>query len=648
MARHLEELQAIAEQAGEPTFHNTLVALESSGTWLETVANVFFNLTSAHTSEAIQKVEAAAMPKMARHNSAIYLNAKLFSRIEALHRAKAALQLSSEELRLLDRWHLDFVREGAKLEGSERKRFEEISVALAETCTQFSQTVVKDMAATTFMVTREADLKGLPEDFVSRARKLAVERGQPDAWVFALNEPTVMEFVAAAENRTLRERFWNLWKHRGGRDGGHDTRPLVSKILQLRQEQAHLLGFQNYADYALANTMASKPQAARDLLDRTWKPARLRALQDREELATLARELGHGDINIEEWDWDFYAEKVRQKKFQLDESELRPYLPLNGMIEAVFETATRLFDVRFREIKDAPRYHPDVRTWELTDSNGKQIGIFMGDYYARASKRSGAWMSNYREQRALPNGECTPIVVNVCNFTAPGSTSEPALIAIDELRTLFHEFGHALHGLLSATRFPRLSGTNVLRDFVEFPSQLLEHWALNPELLKKHARHVKSGEAIPDRLIEKLKQAGKFNQAYTTVEYVASALIDLDLHEHSNPGSIQPDAYEADFLKRVELPRGIKLRHRLPHFLHVFSGPGYASLYYVYLWAGVLDSDGYGAFEEAGDAFAPEAARKLKEFVYTAGNSREPMEAYIAFRGRAPAVEPLLKKRGLL
>ena len=647
MGKHLGELQSIGQNPDLPTFENTLIALENAGTWLETVVNIFSNLTSANTGPALQAVEAEFMPKLAAHASSLYLNAPLFQRINQLYQQRHTLKLATDELRLLERWHMDFVREGAKLQGNARKRFEEISIELANLCTQFSQNLQKDMAATTLTLTEREDLAGLPHGLLDAAQRKATSLGQSSAWVFQLNEPTVMEFVTYSERRELREKFWKLWRHRGENAGPHDNRPLIGQILALRLEQAKLLGFETYSDYAIATNMAKTPSAARDLLMKAWKPARLRALEERAEMTQLAVELGHGKLQIEEWDWNYYAEKIRQKKYQLDENEVRAFLPLPSMIQALFETAGRLFQLSFREIPNAPHYHPDVKTWEVLDSTGAHLGIFIGDYVARPSKRSGAWMSNYREQRGLAPHSARPIIVNCCNNSEPAAPGDPTLLGIDELRTLFHEFGHGLHGLLSQTRFPRLSGTNVLRDFVEFPSQILEHWALEPELLRQHARHYKTGEAIPDSLIKKIHEASKFNQGFATVEYTASALIDLDLHEQKSFDGFDPTEFEKAFNTRVEMPPAIKLRHRLPHFLHLFASSGYASQYYVYLWAGVLDADGFDAFREAGNPFAIEPARKLKTHIYEAGNTRDPMESYIAFRGRAPVVEPLLKQRGL-
>lgn len=648
MTEHLRELDRIADSPASPTFENTLEALEASGTRLEAVSLVFVNLTSANTSESLQKVETRLTPRFAEHRSAIYLNEKLFRRIDTLKQNEESLGLKPEQSRLLEIWWKEFVREGAKLEGAARARFKEISIELAQAQTCFAQNGVKDMGVKTLILEDEAELAGLPAPMTQAARELASRRGEPTRWHFALNEPTVMAFLTQSTRRDLRRRFYELWKKRGQTPGDLDNRPLIGRILKLRQEQARLLGFESYARYALEDTMAKSPEAARELLQKVWEPAKLQAIAERAEMTRIARETEGAEFQLEAWDWSFYSEKLRVRNHSIDEESLRNYFPLPGIIDAAFETASRLFGLKFRELHDHPRYHPDVRAWEVTDEEGDLVGIFLGDYIVRpGNKKSGAWMSSYRLQRDLP-GVTRPVIVNCCNFSAPADGKTPSLLTIGEVRTLFHELGHGLHGLLSRSRYVKLAGTQVLRDFVEFPSQVLEHWALTPELLRKHARHHATHEPIPEDLIEKLHAAARLNQGFETVEYIASALADLDLHELEDLESFDPDRFEAEFLVREAMPPAIHLRHRLPHFQHVFSSPGYASKYYVYLWAGVLDADGYGAFIEAGDPFAPAPAKRLKEHVYSRGNSVPPMEAYIAFRGRAPTVDPLLRKKGLL
>jgi peptidyl-dipeptidase Dcp len=656
MAAHQADIRAIGEQTSVPTFENTVLALEASGSELIAVHSVFSNLTSAHTSEALQKIEAEFAPKIALHQSAVYLNEKLFARMAFLYERRQDLGLDGESQRLLERLYTDFVRAGARLQGEARARYEQLVGELAELQTAFSQNLQKAMAATRLVINDAKDLAGLPASLVEEARVLAESLGQKGAWAFQLNEPTVLTFVTFSERREWRERFWKMWKKRGEAEGEWDNRLLIARILQARREQAALLGFSDFSKYALADTMAGRPEAAHDLLKKVWEPAREAARLDRQELTRVAELETGGPFELQEWDWHHYAEKVRKARFDLNEAEVSAYFSAPRMRAAAFEVASRLFGIGFRELSEAPKYHPDVQVWEVFDLKQKDpaqahVGVLLTDDYARPSKRSGAWMSNYREQSALHGKDVRPVIVNVCNFPAPTQTAaskEPSLLSQDEVRTLFHELGHGLHGLLSRCRFPRLSGTNVLRDFVEFPSQVLEHWAREPELLKKHARHYQTGEPLPAALLEKMQAAGRFNQAYLTVEYTASALADLALHQLPELAQFDPTRFEADFLKQLRMPEGIPLRHRLPHFLHSFSSDFYASKYYVYLWAGVLDADGYGAFEEAGSPYAPEPASRLLKHVYSAGDSQDPMQAYVAFRGRPPEVTPLLRLRGLL
>jgi len=658
LADQRAEIDEIGAQAAAPSFDNTLGAFDRSGRLLARLDGLFHNLTASETSPALQAVERQLAPRMAAHGNAIYMHAALFQRIDALHAQRESLGLGAEQRRLLERVHLEFVRAGAKLQGAARQRYGDVMERLAELTTQFSQNVLADESAFRLELRSERDLAGLPEFVRAAARQAGADRGI-DAAVITLSRSHIVPFLTFSERRDLREQAWRAWVSRGEHDGAHDNRPVAREILQLRAEQARLHGHASYADYALGDTMAGSQAAVNRLLQQVWVPAKARVAEEREALKALLLTLpqsqrpapGRSDDSeqeIEAWDWRYYAEKVRQARYDLDEATIKPYFPLDRMVEAAFDCAQRLFGLRFALRDDIRAYHPDVKVYEVTGSDGALVGIFLHDNFARPSKRSGAWMGSYRQQtRNVASGAgVLPIVVNNNNF-AKGSPGAPTLLSFDDAATLFHEFGHGLHGLLSSVTYERLSGTNVLRDFVELPSQIFEHWLAEPQVLKRHARHVETGEPIPDALIERLQAARKFNQGYETVRYTASALVDMAVHAVADPQDIDIVAFEAAELERIGLPHGVGLNHRLPHFQHLFSSASYAAGYYVYLWAEVLDADGYDAFTEAGSPFDAAVAKRLREHVYAVGNSREPGETYRAFRGRDASVEPMLRERGL-
>ena len=642
LLQHQAEIAAISNNSEPPTFENTLIALEASGDLLNQTSNVFFNLSASHSSPDIQSLERNLAPKLAAHSAALYLNAALFQRIDALNQTKHQLQLDAESIRLIERYHLDFVRAGAKLQAKDRESFAQNSEKLASLFTQFSQNVLADESSFCLTLTKDEELQGLPSFVRQSAQKLAKDRGltEPNAHAFTLSRSSITPFMTFSERRDLRKTMWNAWCQRGEHAGAHNNEPIMKEILKLRLAQARLLGYKDFSEYALADTMAGSAQQARDLLMRVWQPARLKALQEREDLKKLS-----GLNDLEAWDWHFWTERVRKEKFDLNEAEIKPYLQLHKLMQAMFHVANRLFGVNFKEVSNIAKYHDTVTGWEVTDANGQHVGLFLSDNFARSTKRSGAWMSTYRDPMHLSTS-IRPIVVNNNNFSQ-GPEGQPTLLSLDDARTLFHEFGHGLHGLLSQVRFPRLSGTSVLRDFVEFPSQVYENWLMQPQILKEFALHAETGHAMPDDLIQKILDAQTFNQGFSTVEYVSSALVDLALHETTDLDSLNFKDFEARTLKAIDMPPAIGMRHRLPHFSHLFSSNSYASAYYVYMWAEVLDADGFDAFLEAGDLFAPEPAHKLYEHIYSAGNKQDPMQAYIAFRGRAPTVTPLLTKRGL-
>jgi len=645
MAAHQAEWQAIAQDPGEADFDNTIVALELSGEVLQRVMNVFYNLTSSDTSAELQAVEREMAPRLAAHFNAMMLDQRLFQRVDKVYRSRDQLALDAEALRVLERWHLDFVRSGAKLSASARSSFAELTEDLAKLYTEFSQNVLADESGFMMVLRAEDELQGLPDFVRAAARQAAVERGVEgeDAHVITLSRSSVTPFMTFSQRRDLRERLWSAWCTRGEHQGAHDNRPLIVNILKRRQKLAGLLGYPHYAAYALDDSMARTPQAALSLLHRVWAPAKLRAQEERREMEALAEAEGE-PISIEAHDWHFWSERLRKARYELQETELKPYFQLDRMVDAMFDVAGRLFGLRFVPVKDLNLYHASVKAWEVFDAQGEHIGVFLGDNFARASKRSGAWMSTYRDQHGLLNPQ-RPIVVNNNNFSQ--TSGDDALLSLDDAHTLFHEFGHGLHGLLSRVTYPRLAGTNVLRDFVEFPSQLFEHWLLQPDILKRHALHIETGEAMPDALIEKIIKSKTFNQGFASVEYLACALADLELHQREDFEGMDLGKFEREHMASIDMPQAIGLRHRLPHFLHLFAGSAYASAYYVYLWAEVLDADGFEAFVEAGDPFDLKLAKRLHDYVYSAGNRFEPMQAYTAFRGREPAVEALIRQRGL-
>lgn len=646
MAEQRAEIAAIAANAAAPTFDNTIAALDRSGRLLTRVESLFHNLAASETSPELQAAEREVAVPLAAHGSAIYMNAQLFKGVDKLHAERDKLSLSAEQRRLVERIHLDFVRAGAKLAPEDQKRYAEVVQRLAELHTRFGQNVLADEASFRLVLRDEHDLAGLPDFVRAAARQAAAERGLPDAHVITLSRSHIVPFLTFSQRRDLREQAWRAWVSRGEHEGEHDNRPIAREILTLRHEQARLHGYACYADYVLADTMAGTRSAVNDLLEKVWAPAAERAAEEQRDLVALAAAFGE-PTQVEAWDWRYLAEKLRKQRFDVDEAAVKPYFPLERMVEAAFDCAYRLFGLRFVVRGDIRAYHPDVKVYEVRQGE-ELIGLFLHDNFARSTKRSGAWMSSYRQQsRGADGARVLPIIANNNNF-AKGAPDEPTLLSFDDARTLFHEFGHGLHGLLSNVGYERLSGTNVLRDFVELPSQLFEHWLGEREVLKRHARHHATGEPIPDELVKRIEAASKFNQGYETLRYLASAKVDMAVHSRTEAEGPDIVAFERAEVERMGLPAAVGMNHRLPHFLHLFAGAGYAAGYYVYLWAEVLDADGYDAFTEAGDPFDAAVAQRLREHIYSSGNSREPREAYRAFRGRDPEVQPMLRERGLL
>ncbi|WP_439271102.1 M3 family metallopeptidase [Pseudochrobactrum sp. HB0163] len=637
------DVEAVILNPDAPTIENTLKALQLSGRDLSHISAIFWMRAGAHTNADIQALEREIAPKMSRHSSRIMMNEALFARLDALYQNRAGLDLDEETLRVLEKSWKAFVRNGARLDAQDKARLADINEKLAGLGAAFGQNVLKDEASWALYITDEAELAGLPEQLRAAMKAAAAERGRGDAWAVTLSRAIVEPFLTFSSMRSLREKAYDAWAKRGENGGETDNRSLVAEIIALRDEKAKLLGYANFAAFKLDDTMAKTPDAVMDLLLPVWDKARQRAA---EEQAGLEKLIAGEGLNhpLAGWDWRYYAEKLRAERFAFDEGDLKPYLQLDKMIEAAFDVATRLFGLTFKEHQGIKTWHPDVRVWEVLNADGARRGLFLGDYFARQSKRSGAWMSALQVSHRL-NGGQQPIIYNVMNFAKPPK-GEAALLSLDDAHTLFHEFGHALHGLLSNVTWPAVSGTAVSRDFVELPSQLYEHWLTERPVLEKFAVHYKTGEPIPQALIDKVQEASTFNAGFNTVEFTSSALVDMAFHTSETPIT-DPLAFEADVLKKLNMPDAIIMRHRTPHFLHVFGGDGYSAGYYSYMWSEVLDADVFAAFEESGDVFSPELAQKLKTYIYAAGGSKDPEELYKTFRGRMPSPQAMIEKRGL-
>ncbi len=629
-------ITAIADSPDAPTFANTIEAMELAEGLLDRVGGVFYNLAGADSTDAREALQRDLAPKMSAFSSEVTNNTALFQRVETLWQGRDDLALTAEQLRVLTLYRQMFVRSGALLVGAASDRLTAVKSRLAVLGTTFSQNLLAD-ERDWFMDLAEDDLAGLPDFVVASARAAGVEKGAKGP-VVTLSRSLIVPFLQFSSRRSLRQNAYEAWGLRGANGNATDNRAIAAETLALRHERATLLGYASFADYKLEPEMAKTPSAVRDLLMRVWAPAKAKALGDAAVLQTMLHADGIAGP-LEPWDWRYYSEKRRLAEHDLDEAVLKPYLSLNAMLGAQFDCANRLFGLEFREL-DAPMYHPDVRAWEVTRA-GQHIAVFIGDYFARGSKRSGAWCSAMRSQRKL-GGDQRPIVMNVCNF----AKGDPSLLSYDDARTLFHEFGHALHQMLSNVTYGFISGTSVARDFVELPSQLYEHWLEVPEVLEKHALHFETGAPMAADMRTRLLAAGTYDQGFATVEFLSSALVDLAFHEGAPPAD--PMQMQAQVLESIGMPQSIRMRHATPHFAHVFSGDGYSSGYYSYMWSEVMDADAFAAFEEAGDAFDQGVAARLEQFILSAGGSEEPDVLYTKFRGRMPGVEPLLKGRGLL
>jgi peptidyl-dipeptidase Dcp len=636
LTAHLEQIEAIADNTETPDFDNTIGAMEAAGEALDKVLSVFFTVAGADSNPKREELQRDFSPKLAAHFSAISSNKALFRRVADLWARKDELTLTPEQSRVLMLTHRGFVRAGAALEGEDDTRMQDIKARLATLGTSFTQNLLADEREW-FMELSDSDLEGLPDFVVGAARAAGAEK-DVDGPVVTLSRSIIVPFLQFSPRRDLRELAYKAWAARGANGGETDNREIAAETLKLREERAQLLGYDNFAAYKLETEMARTPERVRELLMQVWEPARAQAGADAETMTQMMQADG---INgpLEAWDWRYYAEKRRKAEHDLDEAELKPYLQLDRMIEASFACANRLFGLDFAPL-DIPLYHEDCRAWEVT-RNGKHVAVFIGDYFARGSKRSGAWCSAMRAQAKFPK-EQAPIVINVCNF----AKGDPALLSYDDARTLFHEFGHALHQMLSNVTYESISGTSVARDFVELPSQLYEHWLEVPEVLAEFATHAETGAPMPQEMLDKVLKAANFDMGFQTVEYVASALVDLEFHDGAAPAD--PMVKQAEVLEQIGMPQAIGMRHATPQFAHVFAGDGYSSAYYSYMWSEVMDADAFAAFEEAGGAFDAERAKALETHILSTGGSREAEELYLAFRGKLPGVEALLKGRGLI
>jgi len=639
-----QAIHSIIQNSESPTFENTVEALEYSRLQLSRIENVFENMNDALTNDALQALSKEMAPVLSAHRDDILLNAALFERIKKIWGNKVELNLSSEQQKLLEEWYKAFVRNGANLNEEDKAVLRKINEELSLLTVQFSENVLKETNAFELVIDNEADLAGLPEASISAAAEAAEERGHHGKWVFTIQKPSLIPFLQFSERRDLREKMFKAYIMKGDHGDEFDNKDILSRIAALRVKKARLLGYDTHARFVLEENMAKEPKNVYELLKQLWKPALKRAKAEAEDLQAMIEEEGNS-FELEPWDWWYYAEKVKKAKYDLDEEILRPYFQLEHVRQGAFDVANKLWGLQFVKREDIPVYHPDVVTFEVKDADGSHIGILYTDYFPRASKRGGAWMSNYRGQYIKDGEDIRPVVVNVGNFTMP-TADKPALLSLEEVETLFHEFGHALHGLLSQCTYPSLSGTNVPRDFVEFPSQVMENWGLEPEIMKSYTRHYKTGEPIPDALVEKIRNARLFNQGFETVEYLAASFLDMDWHTLTEPKEQDVIAFEEASLNNIGLIPEIVVRYRSPYFNHIFSW-GYSSGYYSYIWSEVLDADAFQAFKNTGNLFDPTLALALRKNIYEAGFTEDPMVLYQKFRGGPPTIDALLENRGL-
>ncbi len=644
MKQQLEEVNSIIQDQEAPSFANTIEALEYSGSLLRKVSDIFYNLTSSNTSDELQRIAREMAPVMAKHRDDINLNPLLFDRVKAVYAQRDSLGLNQEQYKLLENKYKDFVRGGANLNKEEQERFRKINETLSSLTLQFGDNLLKETNAFKLVIDKREDLAGLPNAVIQAASDAANAAGLPDKWVFTLDNPSRLPFLTYADNRDLRRELFMAYINKGNHGDSTDNKAIVSEIVRLRIERAHLLGYESHADFILEKNMAKEPKKVYELLDKLCQVVLPAATREAEALQNKIKNEG-GDFRLEPWDWWYYSEKIKKEKYNFDEEVLRSYFKLDEVINGVFMVANKLYGLQFTERADLPKYHPDARVFEVRESNGSHVGILYMDFFPRESKRFGAWMNNYRDQYRKDGQHISPVVTVVCNFSKP-TADQPSLLSYDETSTLFHEFGHALHGLLSDCTYPSLSGTSVPRDFVELPSQIMENWAAEPEVLYMFARHYQTGEPIPEELLENLKNSQYFNQGFTMAEYLAASYLDMDWHTLSSNPQTDVLRFEDNSMKHIGLIPEIVSRYRSTYFQHIFSG-GYSSGYYSYVWAQVLDSDAYEAFRHT-SIFDPATALSFRQNILEMGGTEDPMVLYKRFRGAEPRIEPLLKKKRML
>ena len=654
MKENLEEIDVIVNNPEAPTFANTIEELERTGKLLSKVGRVFSNLASSNTNPKLQELQRELSPMLSAHYDKISLNEGLFNRVDAIWQNRENLDLTKEQTKLLNDTRKGFVRSGALLSEDQKERISEINSKISGLSTSFGQNLLAETNGFE-LILEASDLEGLSEGVIAAAADAASQKmdaAESDEekdkykgkYVFTPHRSSMYPFLTESTRRDLREKLYNSYVMRGDNNNDTDNKEIAAQIAKLRAERAQIMGYKTHAHFILDDNMLKTPEEVYDLLYKLWKPAVKRAKVEVADMQAVADSEGH-DFKVAAWDWWHYSEKVRKEKYDLDESAIKPYLSLDNVLQGVFNTTNKLWGLNFTEIFDIDLYHPDARIWEVTDKDGSHLGIFIGDYFTRSNKRGGAWMSSFKGQSNL-DGRERPIVVNVCNFPAPVG-DDPALLSFDNVVTLFHEFGHAMHGTLTDVKYGSMAGTSGPRDFIELPSQLLEHWASEPQVLKSFATHYETGEPIPDELIEKLLNASKFNQGFINTEYLAASLLDMDWHTISADDELKDaNKFESESMKKVGLIGEIAPRYRTTYFAHIFSG-GYSSGYYSYVHAAVLDSDAFEAFKEAGDVFDPELSSKLRSSIYSMGSTEEAMDLFVEFRGRKPVIEPLLKVRGL-
>jgi peptidyl-dipeptidase Dcp len=641
--KHEAEINLIANNPEAPTFENTILAMENAGELLSEVNRVFGNYNSANTNDELQAIAKETAPALSAHSDNISLNEKLFERVKTLWNKRESMNLNLEQAKLLENRHKSFVRSGANLSAAHKDKLRKINADLSLTSLKYGQNILAETNKYELVITDKKDLAGLPSQLIEAAAADAKAKGKEGKWVFTLANSSVMPFLQYSSNRKLRQEIWNAYQTRANHDDDLDNKENAIKLANLRGEKARLLGYKSHSDYVLEESMAKNAENVNKLLNDLWKPALEIAKTEAADIQKMMEKDGIKD-KVQPYDWRYYTEKIRKQRFDLDEQELKPYFSLDNVTKGVFQVTEKLYGLKFKQLDNLPVYHEDVTAWEVTEANGTHVGILYMDFFPRASKRGGAWMTSYRNQKTVNGVRQAPVISIVCNFTKP-TADAPALFTFDEVTTYFHEFGHALHGLLSNVTYKSLSGTSVPRDFVELPSQIMENWASEPEVLKMYAKHYKTGATIPDELIQKLQKAGTFDQGFATVEYLAASLLDMDYHSQTASISVDANTFEKNAMAKIGLIDAIIPRYRTTYFQHIFSG-GYSSGYYSYIWSGVLDTDAFEAFKTT-TLFNPEKAKLFRENVLEKGGTEDPMVLYKRFRGAEPSVEPLLRKRGL-